>query len=246
MAAGRHARQRFERSDVPTASRGRTAGAIVALVLVALLGFLLVRFLWEHAQEDSTMGDAELASALDEAADPERETDLARSDDEFENVLFLIVSDASASSPELASARLACLDVTAGRGFLVSLPQGMRLASGEGTLAELVASQGEAAAVGAVADACGLPVSHVVVVDQAGYDAIFEVAASGTQDLVGAASELLSSMRTDMGPGDLVSLAETLQGIGISNLSAVDAPLAGDRATVDADALGVAVGYLVP
>ena len=240
----RHTRQRFERSDVPTKSRGRTVGAIVALLVVAAMCAVVVGVLWHFAQQGSTVGDTSLAAAVSDADAAEAPAGYARSGDEFENVLFLIVDDPSSSNPGLRSARLACLNTTAQLGYLVDLPIDVAMGQGGETLAQTVASEGSAAGVTAVSQASGMPVNHVIVISQAGFDSLLSMAASGASDLMGAASELLGSMVTDMDAFGLVSLAETLRGIGVGNLSVQDAPLAGDG-SIDADAFGVAVGYLV-
>ncbi len=239
----KHERQHYDRSDVSQPSRKRTIVALAVLVVLVVVSVGGARFLWNQAQEDTTLGDTELSAAVEETESVESSTTYDRSDAEFTNVLFVVVEDVEATSLTLSSAQLACLNPSASQGYLVLLPNDMLTSEGT-SLSDVVVQEGSAAAVSAVAETCQMSINHVLVMDQEGYDELLDIASSGSSDLLSSASTLLDSLTTDMDVSQLVSLAETLQGIGVGNLSILEAPLTQDGTTVDPDQLGIFVGYL--
>ena len=118
----------------------------------------------------------------------------------------------------------------------------------ESPLADAFSSKGAAGCVAGVADASGLTLDHVIVLDQGGMDKLMSLSSAGASELVNHATELLGMMRTDMGAQDLLDLAETCRAVGTANLSKVDAESSKSDdggVTVDKTKLGLAVGSLV-
>lgn len=247
--AGR--RELYSRPDVPRGGEHRNARAAVALVVIACVLAGVVWFLWQRANADSTLGDSELSASLADArTTPEPAKGTKASGDTFKSVLLFLVDDASTDKPVLKKVQVLCLDVSQNKGSLVTLPSDMRMsASGsESPLADAFSSNGAAACVAGVADASGLPLDHVIVLDQGGMDKLMSLSSAGASELVNHATELLGMMRTDMAPQDLLDLAEKCRAVGTANLSKVEAESSKSDdggVTVDKTALGLAVGLLV-
>ena len=238
-----HFAQRNKQGNTPQASRKRTIVALcvlAALVIAVVVGGLL---LWNKVQQDTSLGDVELATAVKDTSAVEGSTVYDRSDSDFTTVLFLIVEDAEASTLQLSSVQLACLNTSTSLGYLVYLPIDVLTSDGD-TLSDIVAQEGASAAVSAVAESCKMSMSHVMVMDQDGFDELLNLASSSSSDLLSSATVLLESLTTDMNVSQLVSLAQTFQDIGVGNLSVIEAPLTEDGTMIDPDTLGVYVGYL--
>ena len=242
----RRERSRYSRPDVPQASPRRTAAAVAVLVVLAVLGAVLVWFLWQRANEDSALRDRELVASLDGAGEVAAAEGTVPSGDTLTNVLVFLVDDVDAPRPALAGATLLCLNQTQNTASVVVLPTEMGV--GDATLAEAFARDGAAGCVAPVAQACGLGLDHVIVLDQAGWDRLEGLSGAGASELASQASELVGMMRTDMDAAGLLELAETTRAVGLSGVERQDAPVTrdGDRVVVDAAALGLAVGALVP
>lgn len=87
----RRERSRYSRPDVPQASPRRTAAAVAVLVVLAVLGAVLVWFLWQRANEDSALGDRELVASLDGAGEVAAAEGTVPSGDTLTNVLVFLV-----------------------------------------------------------------------------------------------------------------------------------------------------------
>ncbi len=238
-----HFAQRSKQGDAPQTSRKRTIAALCVLAVLVIAVAVVGLVLWNKAQQDTSLGDVDLATAVEDTSSVESSTVYDRSDANFTNVLFLIVEDADASTLQLASVQLACLNTSTNLGYLVYLPVDVLTSNGD-TLSDIVVQEGAAAAVSAVAESCKMSMSHVMVVDQDGFDELLNLASSSSSDLLSSASVLLESLTTDMNVSQLVSLAQILQSIGVGNLSVIEAPLTQDGTMIDPDTLGVYVGYL--
>lgn len=255
-------RERFERIDVPreTPYRNVIGGVVCAVVLV--IAAIVVGTVWNRVQLESRLGDTGLTGALE----GQGATGLAEgggyvaSADEHTTVLFLTAQSLDAGAA-LDEARVLSLNTTQGTAALVSISPTVRLTVDDAptTLADLYAAQGSAACVAPLAAAAGVTFDHVVV---ATGDVIEEAAALSGSDvstLAASASDLLSKIRTDMDPQELLSLAEALSSVGLANLAVSEAPTQAEAVTdesgavsetghvlLDAVQLNVALGLLVP
>lgn len=237
--------------------RRTVVGIVVLAVIVCVLaagGFVL----WNLAKatSSSSVGDDTLSAAIsNQAASPSATDDeVSTSMDAFTNVLVLVVDDVSLARPTLSSALIASADSTAGTAKVAELPLDAKVsATGqETTLATLFDSQGEAACVGPVADACGLTFAHVVVIDASALAEAESMGSLGATEMVQKASTLLSRMRTDMGTAEIVDLIGTVARMGSGSTTKITVPTEsqtlsdGTQASaIDARQLGLALGTLV-
>lgn len=248
-------RERFERSDVPRPSTRRNIIALVVLVLVAGGLFFLVRTLWTQANRETSLGDAALGASVDAQSDVTSPEGYVLSDDTFVNVLILTVDTVSAENPALVQAEILSLDASRGTGCLVDIPLDTRVSSGEAEmrLSELYGASGATACVVPLAQAANLRMSHVIIATDDVWDEFASYRGAGVTSLLSNGSELLYSITTDMGMGELGDVAELVQSIGFDNLSRIGAPTVeeddgngGTWERIDSLELGLALGLVVP
>lgn len=248
-------RRRFERTDVPrdNPNRNRIAVAVIVCVFAGLA--VLVAVLWNRASESTHVGNDDLGAAVESQADATSPDGYALSDDDWTIVLVLTVDDLDSDAPELTAVHIMCLDATAGSGSLVGIPLDTKVSDGtsDTTLASLYETSGASACVSPLASATNLRMTHVVLADETAWEKLESLSGAGVNSLVSDASDLLSSLDTDMDAGELTDLAELVQSIGIDNLDAFDAEVTteddgngGTCSVIDATNLGVAIGTLVP
>lgn len=238
-------RERYSRSDVPVASKKRSVIAVFVLVgIVALLGGI-VWFLWQRANDDSVLGDRELASSLASTSNVEPISGTTASEDTFTNILVFLVDDVSSEHPTLTGATLMCLNRSQNSATLVSLPLSMQVEDDK-TLADAFSEQGASACIGLTSQATNMSFEHVVVIDNQGWSQLEELSNAGGNDLVSKVSDLLGYMKTDMDSSDLLELAETVHSIDLSSAQRIDAPVTQQDSwtVVDATELGLEVGTL--
>ena len=255
-------RERFERIDVPreTPYRNVIGGVVCAVVLV--VAAIVVATVWNRVQLESRLGDTGLTDALEDQGT----TGVAEgggyvaSADEHTVVLFLTAQSLDAGAA-LDEVRVLSLNTTQGTAALASVSPSVKLTVDDAptTLADLYASQGSAACVAPLAAAAGVPFDHVVVATGDVIEEAASLSGSDASTLVASASSLLSKIRTDMDPQELLSLAETLSSAGLASLAVSEAPTYAETVAdesgavsetgytlVDAVQLNVLLGLLVP
>ena len=235
-------RERFERTDVPEPSRQRNVigGIVAALALVATAA--VVMFAWNRANLESRMGDNALGDAIASQASSSGPSEGYVDAGNEINSTLLLTSDSLDAGGTLTDARILSVNATAGTA----------------TLGELFSSQGYAACVVPLGSASGISFENVILATGDVLEEASQLAGSDAGSLVRSASGFLSKIRTNMDAPGLLSFAETLSAIGVSNLTAVDAPLVAETATdeegnvtetgrqvLDQTQLGVAVGRFV-
>lgn len=253
-------RERFERTDVPEPSRQRNVigGIVAALALVATAA--VVMFAWNRANLESRMGDNALGDAIASQASSSGPSEgYVDAGSEIHSTL-LLTSDSLDAGGTLTDARILSVNATAGTATLVALPTDLALTVDEEptTLGELFSSQGYAACVVPLGSASGISFENVILATGDVLEEASQLAGSDAGSLVRSASGFLSKIRTNMDAPGLLSFAETLSAIGVSNLTAVDAPLVAETATdeegnvtetgrqvLDQTQLGVAAGRFV-
>ncbi len=254
-------RERFERTDVPSPSPRRNAiGAVVCVAALAVAALVVV-LVWNHVSQDTNLGDVSLGDAIgQQAAAPDAGEGYVATEG-VSCTLLLTADSLDEQGATLSAARILAVNEAQGTASLVSLPTDLALAvdGGQTTLAELFSSEGYAACVVPVASAAGVSFSNVILATSDVLEEAASLAGQGTADLVSSASGLLSRIRTNMDATGLLSLAESLSAIGVSNLSASDAPLVAETTTdeegnaqetgrqvLDQTQLGLALGTLAP
>lgn len=254
-------RERFERTDVPSPSPRRNAiGAVVCVAALAVAALVVV-LVWNHVSQDTNLGDVSLGDAIgQQAAAPDAGEGYVATEG-VSCTLLLTADSLDEQGATLSAARILAVNEAQGAASLVSLPTDLALTvdGGQTTLAELFSSEGYAACVVPVASAAGVSFSNVVLATSDVIEEAASLAGQGTADLVSSASGLLSRIRTNMDATGLLSLAESLSAIGVSNLSASDAPLVAEttadeegnaqetgRQVLDQTQLGLALGTLAP
>lgn len=256
-----HRRERFERSDVPRPSHIRNIVSAVVLVAIGVGLYLLVTNLWTRANLDSHLGDNDLSSAVEGQADlADLSGEYALSQDSFRNYLTLTVSSLD-DGATLTSASLLVIDVSANTAVLANVPATVSVSYGGSavTLADLYQAQGAAACVTALGTATNVRISHVIVTTSDVLERIAELSGVGVNGLISNGSDLLMAINTDMSSQELLDLAQLVQSVGTANITRIDAPTYADGYTaedgswvetgityLDAQALNVAVGILVP
>ncbi|MBM6774618.1 hypothetical protein [Olsenella profusa] len=255
-------RERFDRTDVPKVGPyTNVIGAIVCVVVLVAVA-VVVALVWNRVSLESHLGDRGLSDALEgQASAVVPDGGYTASTDDVACTLLLTADSLDATGATLTSAQILSVNSTQGTATLVTVPVEVSLTAGDATttLGELFSSQGYAACVAPLASAANVSFSHVIVTTGDVIDSAASLAGTDPGSLVRSASDLLSRMRTDLDAAGLLSLAETLSGIGVSNLATADAPLAAGTATdeagnvvetgtqvLDSTQLDVALGTLVP
>lgn len=238
-------RERFERIDVPRESPYRNVIGVVVCVAVFALLAIIVSLTWNRVQLESRLGDSDLSDSLaTQASTYVPDGGYVASSDEIECVLLLTADSLDATGATLASAQILSVNTTQGTAALVSVSTQVKLTVDETatTLADLYASQGYAACVAPLSTAANVSFDHVVVSTGDVLERAAALAGSDPSDLVSAASELLSQMRTDMDAETLLSLAETLSSVGVSNVASSEAVLVAET-TTDEEGNVIETGY---
>lgn len=255
-------RERFDRTDVPKVGPyTNVIGAVVCVVVLVAVA-VVVALVWNRVSLESHLGDRGLSDALEgQASAVVPDGGYTASTDDVACTLLLAADSLDATGATLTSAQILSVNSTQGTATLVTVPVEVSLTAGDATttLGELFSSQGYAACVAPLASAANVSFSHVIVTTGDVIDSAASLAGTDPGSLVRSASDLLSRMRTDLDAAGLLSLAETLSGIGVSNLATADAPLAAGTATdeagnvvetgtqvLDSTQLDVALGTLVP
>lgn len=247
-------RERFERTDVPRDVPYRDAVAIGVLVAVFVGLVVLVASLWARANSESSVANKDLSASIAAQGESVNPEGYVASSDVFTNVLVLTVDDVDAANPTLTKAQVVSLNATHKSGALATIPLDTKVNDGtsDTTLSELYASKGASACVVPLANAANVKLSHVLLATDDIWDKIAGMKSSGVSALLGSASDVLSSIKTDMRTSQLLDLVELAQAVGIDNLSAFDAPAAaeddgngGTWSVIDQTQLGVSLGTLV-
>lgn len=247
----------YERPDVPKGGKHAKLIAIVALVIVAALVVVLVTTLWRLANEHSKLGDARLSDAVATAGVPDEalsayagEAGLVPTGNQVTTVLLAVVRDDDERT--LSSLRLAALDETNGTARLVEIPAVARLKQDNSqSFARTFASGGAPGIVATLTKKGSVPVTHVVVMTESGWDGFLAVAKTGASSLKSKMGELLDGIvKSDMDTSTLVSVAQQALSSGASADAMVTVPAedvpddTGSHQEVDAGQIGLAVGTL--
>ncbi len=249
----------YERPDVPKDSPHRNLIAIIVLAVVAVAMTMLVSSLWKLANTNSAMGSKTLAKAVkstkpssDAISSYAEATGLTATGDSIETVLFVITPD---SSDESASAvYLAIMNETAGSTKLVQFQNDGWLQAGDQNLTPVdwYAQQGASGLASAISSCAAVPVSHIVVMQEGGWNSLMTVAKEGTASLASKSSELVEAIEeTDMDVNDLVDVAQKAisAGASVDEIEVVPMSEASNEEgttwmQVDATQLAVTVGTL--
>lgn len=238
----------YDRPDVPKGGAHTNVIAIVVLVVIAVAGVALVSTLWRLANKNTALGDKDLASAVsastgsaDTVAELGTSVGYVPTGDSLTTVLFVVTPDKNTGS--LADLYLAVLNETKQTSQLVQVPVDARLqANGQtNSMATIYASGASASLAATISTVCGIPVSHVVVMSQSGWNAFADVAGQGASALAEQSDELVRGIvKSDLDTGGLLDLAKRALDTGLTK-DAVAIPVA-----ENADEGGAAVKEMLP
>lgn len=219
-------RERFERSDVPRPSQYSTVIGIVVIVIVFAACALTFFAVKNRVELESNLGDSDLEDAVSEQS-----SSLASADG-VDCTLLLVASSLDDTGATLVSARILALNAATSQATLINLPLEAQVSSGESmlTVAECFSSNGCAGTVAPLADSCGVKVSNVIVSTSDVLDEVAAVSGSDAATLVSSASGLIGSMKTSLDTEGLLSLAHSLDSMGVANIAGLDVSLAAELA----------------
>lgn len=220
-------RERFERIDVPTPSAFRNMVSLIVIGVVAVATIILCSVCWRKANQMNYLNNDALYDALYDQADVTGPTDARKwSDNDHSNVLFLIVDDIHAETPQLLGAQILVRDVDANTAIIGNLPINTKLVANESTtyLERLFTEQGPAAALAPLTDAANVHVSHVIVATDRIWSQLATFEGPTIHALLSKQTNDFDTISSDFSTGELVKFAEMMQEIGIDNIAQVDAP----------------------
>lgn len=249
----------YERPDVPKDSPHRNLIAVIVLVVVIVAIGVLVTTLWDLANANSVLGSNDLGSAVESTIPAEESiwdqaeaTGLTATGDEIETVLFAVAADDSEGS--LATAYLAVLNNTQGTSKLLQFTSDEWIQAGEENLsvADWYVQKGAAGLASAISGSAVVPVSHIVVMTQDGWDSFMSIASKGSSALQSQSRKLIKGItQTDMDAMELVDIAQraVTNGASSDSIAGVAANEVTDeegttRLQVDSAQLALAVGTL--
>lgn len=249
----------YERPDVPKDSPHRNLIAVIVLVVVIVAIGMLVTTLWDLANANSVLGSNDLGSAVESTIPAEESiwdqaeaTGLTATGDEIETVLFAVAADDSEGS--LATAYLAVLNNTQGTVKLLQFTSDEWIQAGEENLsvADWYVQKGAAGLASAISGSAVVPVSHIVVMTQDGWDSFMTIASKGSSALQSQSRKLIKGItQTDMDAMELVDIAQRAVANGASSNSIAGVATnevtddeGATRSQVDSAQLALAVGTL--
>ena len=205
----------YERPDVPKDSPHRNLIAVIVLVVVVVAIGVLVTTLWDLANANSVLGSSDLGSAVESTIPAEESiwdqaeaAGLTATGDEIETVLFAVASDDEGA---LATAYLAVLNNTQGTAKLLQFTSDEWIQAGEENLsvADWYAQKGAAGLASAISGSAVVPVSHIVVMTQDGWDSFMSIASKGSSALQSQSRKLSKGItQTEMDAMELVDIAQ--------------------------------------
>lgn len=217
-------RERFDRTDVPRESPRRNfVGAIVS-VAALLVAAAVVAFFWWRMNLERGLEVTELEDALayPSSASVVDGMGYAVSPDDIETTLLLEVDDIDAQTPNLVRARVLAVNHTSGTASVAGVPVTVKIDFDDpAALGDVCVRSGAAACAELLSEAAGVPFDHVIVSEGDVLPGIGALSGSGIIDLPTQASELVSSLRTDMSDEEVLALADDVAATGAA---AADAP----------------------
>ncbi len=230
-------RERFERSDVPHETPySNVIGVVVCVVVFVALGVTVFN-VWNRVNLESRLGSRDLGKTVSAQAKTTAPDGYQATDDEVETTLLLTVdsADSGSAGTQLTDARILALNKTQNTATLATIPVSCEVTSDETvtTLSDLCAASGTNACVTPLASACGVKFTHVVVATEDILERAAALVGSSKSELFSQASSLLSLMRTDMDPEELLAFAESVSGVGLGNIQRVEATLVADSSRVE-------------
>ena len=251
-------RERFERIDVPTPSALRNMVSLVVIGVVAVATLIICARCWHKANQMNYLNDSALYDALYEQAEVSAPSGGREwSENDHSNVLFFIVDDIHADTPQLQAAQILVRDVDANTAVIANIPINTKLTVGESTtfLSRVFEEHGLAGASMALApftDAANVHVSHVIVATDRIWSQLGTFEGPTLKALLSKQTNDVDTVAADFSTGELVRFAETLQAIGIENIPQVDAPTnvenledGSEVVTIDRQELPIQLGIFV-
>lgn len=217
----------YTRSDDPKDHPHRNLIALGVLLLIAALGAGLVVVCWNLAQEHSKLGNSEVSEAIQTAStaqsidDIAAERGLSATGDSVTTVMFVVVSGGENSTKTLSGLNFAVLNETQNFAKLLEIPIDSYI-SGNGAT-ETFAGWYSAGGIESLAmriASSGVPVNHIVVMSDSGWESFMTVASEGSSALQSNATELLEGIeQSDMDITALVNIMSKAIEAGLSTSS---------------------------
>ena len=220
-------RERFERIDVPTPSAFRNMVSLIVIGVVALVTAIVCLRCWHKANQMNYLNNDALYDALYDQADVTGPTgDRFWTEHDHSNVLFFIVDDIHAETPQVKAAQILVRDVEDNTAIVANIPINTKLVVNESNtyLERCFAEQGAAACLAPFTDAANVHVSHVIVATDRIWSQLGTFEGPTIKALLSKQTNDFDTISSDFSTGELVSFAEMLQGIGIENIPQIDAP----------------------
>lgn len=224
----------YTRSDDPKQIPHKNLIALAVILIIGALLTFLVSNLWSLAQINSKLGDKDIQKALtnqtissEDLALQAEERELTATGDSVTTILFAITSTSGDTSGQLSGIKLAVLNETQNFAKLldISPEASVTISESAHTLAQFYAEDGVSALAQGISYTGAVPVSHAIVISDAGWEAFMGAATQGTSTLRSQASDLLKSIeQSDMDLTDLIDTVTraTDAGLSASNIETIE------------------------
>ncbi|MBQ9007131.1 MAG: hypothetical protein IJ092_12295 [Atopobiaceae bacterium] len=220
-------RERFERIDVPTPSAFRNMVSLIVIGVVALVTIIVCARCWHKANQMNYLNNEALYDALYDQKDVSGPTGgRVWTDHDHSNVLFFIVDDIHAETPQVKAAQILVRDVDDNTAIIANLPINTKLVANESNtyLERYFSEQGAAACLAPFTDAANVHVSHVIVATERIWSQLGTFEGPTLKALLSKQTNDFATISSDFSTGELVKFAEMLQEIGIESIPQIDAP----------------------
>jgi hypothetical protein len=229
--------------------RVSTKAAVLILAAVAVVAVAVVAIVLHMAKVDNTssLSDKDLSEALEDTVGvtPSEAGGHEATGDTLTTVAVYVGADKDGGGYDLSGLYLVVLNQTRNKGYLVSIdPDTCVVADDETTttFSDLVGEKGMEASIEPLAEAVALPLDHAIEIDASNWELVLGALSGGTSEIVSHATEIISSLRTDMDASVIYSLADEIHEMGLSSIDRMDCPVSDGM--VDSVELDVAVGAL--
>lgn len=247
----------YERIDVPKKSIHRSVIAVLVLIAVAAALAVLIPWLWQRANEHSKLGDSKLSKAVSAATVAQTSIQgladgagVVPTGDSISTVLFALVSDTDEHA--LTDIKFIALNETKKTGTLVDMPADTYLAqSPSKSFTQWFSAGGAASVVKQLSSSGSVPITHVVVMRESGWDTFMSSARKGTSSVMQNAQPILDALlHSDMNTKDLLSVGQNAASRGLAKGQSASLPTqevtnsSGTHQEISAVDLGLALGTL--
>lgn len=220
-------RERFERIDVPKPSAMRNIIAAITLVICGVICLVLWNVCWHKANQMNGLNSSELYDALyDQLSPTEPSGGRVWSDANFSNVQLFIVDDIHAEHPQLQDVQIFVRNTDTNAATIVHVPVNAKvwLTDGLSSLPVQFEEGGAAQALPPLTNATNVHVSHVIVATDRIWDQLMTFEGPTIKALLSSQTNDFATISSDFTTGKLIEFGKLVQGIGLENITHIDAP----------------------